>query len=297
MLRSASTSMSRSRLIRAEQLATLAGGGAAPWAFERMDAPPPLIVVEEEEQGPPPEPPIDIEVLLAQARAEAFAEGHAAGTNEAETRARQEMQALVENRLQDQAERFAALVDEARQGLEEAQQDIARGTLDIACALARQVLRQELATRPGLLEAVVREAVDLLVADGRSVRVVLSTEDQAWLGGALEQEFASRGVAVVAEAAMAPGDCRLESAGAVVDGGIAPRWARAVASLGLTVPWDAPMPAAGAQPASAGTASAAMTEAAAVSPAAAADLRPDAQEAPAAGAAPAVSEEAPGDAA
>lgn len=295
MLRSAPFAMNRSRLIRAEQLAALAGGGAAPWTFERMDAPPPVLV--EEEEGPPPEPPIDIEVLLAQARAEAFAEGHAAGTNEAQTRARQEMQALVESTLQEQAGRFATLVDEARRGLEEAQQDIARGTLDIACALARQVLRQELATRPGLLDAVVREAVDLLVADGRSVRVVLSTEDQAWLGAALEQEFASRGVSVVAEAAMAPGDCRLESAGAVVDGGIAPRWARAVASLGLTVPWDLPVSAGGAQPESMEEAHAGLTDAAGGLPAATTNLQADAEEAPPVDAAPAAAQEVPSDAA
>lgn len=227
--------MSRSRLISAERLAVLAGGSAAPWAFERMDAPPPVIAQEE---GPPPEPPIDIEALLAEARAQAYAEGHAAGAAEAREQADEAMRTLTEGQLHEQAERFAAMLDAAREGLDAAQQDIARGTLDIACALARQVLRQELATRPELLEPVVREAIDLLVADGRSVRVVLSHDDHAWLAGALEQEFASRGLTVVAEGAMLPGDCRLESAGAVVDGGIAPRWARAVASLGLTVPWQ-----------------------------------------------------------
>lgn len=229
--------MSRSRLISAERLALLAGGTAAPWTFERMDAPPPAIA---EDEGPPPEPPIDIEALLAEARAQAYAEGHAAGAAEARAQADEAMRALTDGQLHEQAERFATLLDAAREGLDAAQQDIARGTLDIACALARQVLRQELATRPELLEPVVREAIDLLVADGRSVRVVLSPDDHAWLAAALEQEFASRGLTVVAEGAMPPGDCRLESAGAVVDGGIAPRWARAVASLGLTVPWEAP---------------------------------------------------------
>lgn len=227
--------MTRSRLISAERLAVLAGGTASPWAFERMDAPPPVLA---EEDLPPPEPPIDIEALLAEARAQAYAEGHAAGAAEAREQADEAMRALTEGQLHEQAERFAAMLDAAREGLDAAQQDIARGTLDIACALARQVLRQELATRPELLEPVVREAIDLLVADGRSVRVVLSHDDHAWLAGALEQEFASRGLTVVAEGAMLPGDCRLESAGAVVDGGIAPRWARAVASLGLTVPWQ-----------------------------------------------------------
>lgn len=226
--------MSRSRLISAERLAVLAGGTAAPWAFERMDAPPPAIA---EEESPPPEPPIDIEALLAEARAQAYAEGHAAGAAEAREEADAALRALTEGQLHAQAQRFVAMLDAARQGLEDAQQDIARGTLDIACALARQVLRQELATRPDLLEPVVREAIDLLVADGRSVRVVLSPDDHAWLAGALEQEFASRGLSVVAESGMLPGDCRLESAGAVVDGGIAPRWARAVASLGLMAPW------------------------------------------------------------
>ena len=52
----------------------------------------------------------------------------------------------------------------AEAGLAEAQQDIARGTLEIACALARQVLRHEMATQPRALEPVVREALGLLMA-------------------------------------------------------------------------------------------------------------------------------------
>ncbi|MBB1603995.1 FliH/SctL family protein [Variovorax sp. UMC13] len=175
---------------------------------------------------------------LQEAQDQGFAEGHAAGRAEALAQARAEMDAYIATQGRDTAQRLAALLAAAEAGLAEAQQDIARGTLEIACALARQVLRHELATQPLALEPVVREAIELLRADGRSACVRLAPADFEALDAHLRAEFAGQAMSVVSDASVAPGDCRVESAGAVVDGGVATRWSRAVASLGLAMPWQ-----------------------------------------------------------
>jgi flagellar assembly protein FliH len=49
----------------------------------------------------------------------------------------------------------------------------------------------------------------------------------------LQAAFAGQSLVFVADAQMAQGDCRVECAGAVIDGSLAQRWARAVSGLGL----------------------------------------------------------------
>lgn len=182
---------------------------------------------------------------LREAHARGVAEGHAAGREEAFAEAQAQMENYFATHGQDTAHRLAALLAAAEAGLANAQQDIARGTLEIACALARQVLRREMALDPQALVPVVREAIGMLRADGKSACVRLAATDFEALDTHLRAEFAGQSVTVVTDAGVAPGDCRIESAGAVVDGGMATRWSRAVASLGLSMPWQegAPDPA------------------------------------------------------
>lgn len=207
--------------------------GYSAWQFGNVD---PNAVIGESGGGT-----TDPEAL-AEAHARGVAEGHAAGREEAFREAQAQMEAYFATHGQDTARRLAALLAAAETGLADAQQDIARGTLEIACALARQVLRREMALDPLALVPVVHEAIGMLRADGRSASVRLAPADFEALDTHLRAEFAGRAVAVVADAGIDPGDCRVESAGAVVDGGVATRWSRAVASLGLAMPWhvDAP---------------------------------------------------------
>lgn len=175
---------------------------------------------------------------LREAHAQGHREGYAAGRAEALAEAGAQMDRYIETQGHAAAQRLAALLAAAEAGLAAAQQDIARGTLEIACALARQVLRHELATNPNTLEPVLREALALLLADGKSASVRLSQVDYDMLAEPLAAEFAGQSVTVRADAAVAPGDCLVESAGALVDGGVATRWSRAVAGLGLALIWE-----------------------------------------------------------
>lgn len=214
------SSMARDALVPGEQI-----GGFIRWQFGS--------VVAEEAK---PTDGIDPEAVR-EAQRLGFDEGLAAGRAEALAEAQTRMDDYLAGQGRALAERFAALFSAAQRRFADAEQIMARGTLEIACALARQVLRHELATNPNTLEPVVREALGMLLADGKSARVRLSQTDFDMLGDPLRAEFEGQSVVVVADAAIEPGDCLVESAGAVIDGGIARRWARAVASLGLSMRW------------------------------------------------------------
>ena len=175
---------------------------------------------------------------MRRAHEEGYALGFESGRAEALAQCQAQMDAYIAAQHQEQAARFAGVLAAADAGLGLAQQDIARGTLEIACAIARQVLRQEIKTDPKTLEPVVREALGILLADGKTACVRLSPVDFGLLQASLAAELAGQPVQVVADASVAPGDCLVESAGAVVDGGVATRWSRAVASLGLEMPWQ-----------------------------------------------------------
>jgi flagellar assembly protein FliH len=175
---------------------------------------------------------------LRAAHAEGYAEGVAAGRAEALAQAEADFARYRANEALEVAGRMDALLRSVENGLDQAQQEIARGTLEIACALARQVVRRELAVDPKALEPVVHEALSLLLVDARSASVRLAPVDFELLDEPLRTRFTGQPVTVLADAAVRPGDCLVESAGAVVDGGLASRWSRAIASLGLALPWN-----------------------------------------------------------
>lgn len=169
---------------------------------------------------------------------EGYDQGLAQGRAEGAAQATHDVQAYLAGQGRDTAEQLAALVGQLQARLEEAEQRIADGVLQMACALARQVVRAELAADPNALQPVVREAVGMLLADGRTAVVRLHPEDLDVVEPSLREEFATLQLSWLADASVPPGGCLVESAGAVVDGSLEKRWQRAIANLGLNEPWE-----------------------------------------------------------
>lgn len=171
-------------------------------------------------------------------RQEAYAAGIAQGRVQAMADADQRVRDYAEGQGQTAAQRFAQLIESAEQQLGASQQVMAHGVLELACALARQVLRQELSVNPNVLQPVIREALSVLAADTKSAIVRLHPVDMEVLQDALSSEFSGMALALVADATIKPGGCVIASAGTVVDGTLDTRWRRAVANLGLSSPWE-----------------------------------------------------------
>lgn len=169
-----------------------------------------------------------------------YVEGFAQGRAQATVETQRLMADFIAHQGSDAARQFARLFATAQAQLAEAEQVMAQGTLELACELARQVLRRELSVDPKAVQPVIREALGLLVADTKSAVVRLHPLDLNVLEEVIRTEFSSLSLTLLADPTLTRGGCLIESAGTVVDGTLEKRWMRAVASLGLDSSWEEP---------------------------------------------------------
>jgi flagellar assembly protein FliH len=126
----------------------------------------------------------------------------------------------------------------AQEQVQRSEQAMAKGVLELACELARQVLRRELTVNPNALQPVVREALSLLTVDSKMAAVRMHPMDLDVFAEDLVREFPNLQLNLVPDANVTVGGCLVEAAGTVIDGTVERRWHKAVASLGLESSWE-----------------------------------------------------------
>lgn len=229
-----SSQRSYSRFIPSEEL-----GEFTQWKFGAVDGSDLL--------PPEPEPVAEIpaeldaaaqQALAQQACDDAYAEGFAQGQAQAALEWQRRMDEYIAEQGREAAQRLQGVMQTLDASLIDMQQQMAQQLLELACDIARQVVRQELSVNPNALQPVVREAVNMLVTEGRPAVVRLNPVDMESMAQPLREEVDAPGVQWMADAAVPPGGCLVESAGTVVDGSLDKRWQRAVAALGLQSPWQ-----------------------------------------------------------
>lgn len=132
----------------------------------------------------------------------------------------------------------ARVVQALDDDLGQLEQQLAASVARVATELARQVVRSELALRPGLVAQVAREAVNTVLMSARHISVLVHPDDHALVAQGCEEALAARGARLLAQPAVARGGCRVESDAGVIDAQVATRWALAVQALGSGIPWD-----------------------------------------------------------
>lgn len=217
-----------SRFIPGEEI-----GAVKPWDFDAVDTASLLLAAQVKVREAAAEQ-IDVEKI----RQEAYAEGFTQGRVQATLEAQRQMADYIASEGQQAGQRFASLFESAQTQLAQAEQGMAQGLLELACELARQVLRHELSVNPNVLQPVVREALGLLVADSKSAVIRLHPLDLEVLESVLRVEFSGLALTLMADATVTPGGCLVESNGTVIDGTVEKRWQRAIANLGLNSPWE-----------------------------------------------------------
>lgn len=225
-----------SRFIPSEEV-----GSVTQWKFGAMDGSDLLEapVAEDEAEAVPPEmDEAARQALVQQACDDAYAEGFAQGQAQAALEWQRRMDEYIANQGREAAQRLQDLMGALDSSLTGMQQDMAHQVLALACDIARQVVRQEISVNPNALQPVVREALKMLVTEGRPAVVRLNPDDMDAVAPALDEDAGAPGVRWLADPAVAPGGCLVESAGAVIDATLDKRWERAVASLGLDSPWQ-----------------------------------------------------------
>lgn len=204
--------------------------GVAAWQFDAVDGSQPAA-------GADSGPAISEDALhdiRQQAYAEGFAHGHDAGSQEV----RDALEAPLRHQAEEAGVRLAQLLQSTRNSLIRSEQQISQHILELACDLARQVVRRELRADHEALKPVIAEALRELVIDGLPATVRLNPADLQAMGGALRETLASPVPELVADPAISPGGCVVETAATSVDATVEKRWARAVGNLGMNVPWD-----------------------------------------------------------
>lgn len=173
-------------------------------------------------------------------RQEGYAEGFVQGQAQTAVEAQRQIAEFIANQGQAAAQDFARLFESAQARLADADQVMARGVLELACELARQVVRRELSVDTNALQPVIREALGLLVADSKTALIRMNPLDVEILDDVIRAEFSGLSLTLAADATVSRGGCLIESAGTVVDGTLEKRWVRAVANLGLSSSWEEP---------------------------------------------------------
>ena len=230
-----SSQRSYSRFIPSEEV-----GDFTQWKFGAVDGSDP--VEPEAEPDPVAELPIEIDeaaqqALVQQACDDAYAEGFAQGQAQTALEWQRRMDEYIAQQGHEAAQRMQEVFQSLDATLIDMQQQMAQQVLELACDIARQVVRQELSVNPNALQPVVREAVGMLVNEGKPATVRLNPADMETVAQPLREEIEAPVIQWVADAAVPPGGCLVESSGTVVDGSLDKRWQRAIAALGLESPW------------------------------------------------------------
>lgn len=230
-----------SRFIPREEIAAVAA-----WSFSSMDTglsappPPPPPPVEPE---PEPQAAVDLELLLQEARQQAYAEGFQHGHDAGSQETRDALEATIRRSAEETAVRMGQLLHSMGDQLIAGEQLIARQILELSCDIARQVVRQELKVNTRHLRAVIGEALEQMVEDGLPATVRMHPQDLALMKGALIETLGESAPDLVADPEISPGGCLVQSPSSVVDATIEKRWTRAIGNLGLSLEWNPQEPA------------------------------------------------------
>ena len=209
--------------------------------------------IQETEEAPPPEPEVhvptaeEVEQIHRQAHDSGYQEGHAEGLRvghqEGYDAGFREGRALGEEAARHLMT-VAGKLDAALTGLD---QSVAEELTALALEVAREVLRQTLATHPETVVGVVRDALTHL--PHQHANIYLHPDDASLVRSYAGDQLSHAGHRIHEDARLQRNDVTIEAGGAHVDATLVTRWRRVVETLGQTVEWDGkplvpPMPVA-----------------------------------------------------
>ena len=186
-------------------------------AYERWELPPvgEPAVRRAKEEPPSPLPTIaELEAIERQAREEGFNAGLAEG------------RATARRELLSQTGRLEALYAAAARPLAELDDEVARELAWLATVVAERVLGAEISLAPEKIIGVVRQAVHVLPASERHIRVVLHPDDAALVRD--HRNSSEESWLIVEDRNLDRGDCRLESEHSRIDARLRSRLATVV---------------------------------------------------------------------
>ena len=209
----------------------------AAWHFSAIDGSDQPGAQVEDDDATPAAPVYD-QLALNEAREQAYAEGYGQGHEAGGQEVRDALDAVMRQQTEETATRMGQLLHNMTEQLLSSEQKLARQLLELACDLARQVVRQELKTNIGHLRPVIGEALEMMIDDGLPATVHMHPDDLALMQGSLIDTLGENGPEFIADPTLSPGGCVVRSPSTTVDATIEKRWTRAVGNLGLDLDWE-----------------------------------------------------------
>lgn len=160
-------------------------------------------------------------------------EGHQAGYEAGYTAGLEEARQALEP-IGAQMQTFASNLQQALASMD---QGIADDVLVLALELAQQMTRGALEVRPELILPIAREAIAALPLHQQGLRLHVNPVNAELIRSQLGEQFTHSGWRIVEDATIEPGGCILHSGGTEVDGTVATRWQRVLASIGINREW------------------------------------------------------------
>lgn len=179
----------------------------------------------------------EVEQIQRQAHQEGFQEGREEGLRQGLEAGREQGYREGREQALEEGRRLHQLLSQTDEAVRRLEDDMAPPLLDLALAIAGQVLRQALVVRPELVLPVVREAINCLPQANQHPRLILHPDDAVLVRDVLETELAQGHWHVVEDERMTPGGCRLETAHSELDASLENRWKRALDALGKNGDW------------------------------------------------------------
>ena len=158
------------------------------------------------------------------ARPAGFDEGFSAGQKAG--------QAVAAQLSAAESARLATLLASARAGMVALGASVARDTVELAMAIAEQVVRRELTLQPDAIVAVVEEALTLMSQDMQDAQLHLHPMDAKLVQERIGEDLARNHWRIVSDERMSPGGCRVSAACGDIDATIETRWASVLTAIG-----------------------------------------------------------------
>ena len=196
----------------------------ARWQMPQMQDEPAVVA------PPPPSMPLNAEETLSLSREEARRAGWEQGLSEGRQAARGE--------LRLQADRLQHLIEQLAAPLAQAGQDVQDELVQLAMAIARQVVLRELGTQPEQIRDVVTQAIAALPSGNRHLRIHLHPEDAHLLTEHLDaHEVASW--KIIEDATLSRGGCLVDTGATRIDARLETRMNDILAGLSSHAPVSA----------------------------------------------------------
>ena len=174
-----------------------------------------------------PQPPAAGSLLTAEAveeiQRQAYDEGFAQGRQEGREAGLQELRAQVQ--------RLEGLMATLAEPFEALDQLVEQELIALSVAMARHLVRRELKTDPGQIVATVREAMRVLPAGARQIRLHLHPDDAQLLRNGLSLPDDERVWRIVEDPLLTRGGCRVVTEDSQIDASVETRMNAVIAAV------------------------------------------------------------------